>query len=46
MFELLEEVGRAATTEIVKAAAKLQSWIGDVRVKPRFPTPLQKALIG
>ena len=45
VFELLEDVGRATTTAIVAAAAQLESWIGDVRIKPRFPTPLHKMLV-
>jgi hypothetical protein len=45
VFELLEDVGRAAAAAVVEAAAKLESWIGTVRVKPRFPTPLQKRLV-
>jgi hypothetical protein len=45
VFELLEDVGRAATTAIVEAAGKLESWFGDVRAKPRFPNPLQQLLV-
>lgn len=44
VVRLLEDVGRAASTAIDRAAAELQAWIGDVRVTPRFPTPLQKEL--
>ena len=42
--ELLEDIGRAATTAVTRAAADLQTWLGDTRVTPRFPTPLQKQL--
>ncbi len=45
VFEVLEDVGRAATSKIVESAEKLEAMIGDVRVKPRFPTPLQKGLL-
>jgi hypothetical protein len=45
VFELLEDVGRAANTSIGQAAAELQTRLGTVRVKPRFPTPLQKQLM-
>lgn len=45
VYELLEDVGRASTAEVTKAAAKLEAWIGDVRIKPRFPTPLHKQLV-
>jgi hypothetical protein len=44
VYELLEDVGRARTTEVAHAAAELESRLGDVRVSPRFPTPLQKEL--
>jgi hypothetical protein len=44
IFELLEDVGRAKETAIGEAAAKLEQWLGAVRVKPRFPTPMQKRL--
>jgi hypothetical protein len=43
--ELLEPVGRAASTAIAKAAKDLEAWFDDVRFKPRFPTPLQKSLL-
>jgi len=43
-YELLEDVGRATTTAIAGAAAELEDWLGTNRVKPRFPTPLQKRL--
>jgi hypothetical protein len=46
VFELLEDVGREATEAIAAEAARLQSWLGDVRVTPRFPTPLQRRLTG
>jgi hypothetical protein len=44
VYELLEDVGRVAATAIRAAAAELESRLGDVRVTPRFPTPLQKKL--
>jgi Winged helix DNA-binding domain len=46
VYELLEPVPRAASTAIAKAAKALEAWFGDVRGKPRFPTPLQKTLGG
>ena len=42
--QVLEDVGHDAATAIDQAAAELESWLGDVRVTPRFPTPLQKQL--
>ncbi len=44
--ELLEDIDRTATTAVGHAAAALQTWLGDTRVTPRFPTPLQKQLAG
>ena len=46
VFEVLEDVGRDATAAIGRTAADLGAWLGDVRIKPRFPTPLQKRLSG
>jgi hypothetical protein len=46
VYELLEPVAKAASTAIAKSARDLEAWFGDVRAKPRFPTPLQKALGG
>ena len=46
VYELLEDVGRDATTAIGRAAAALADRLGAVRVKPRFPTPLQRQLAG
>jgi hypothetical protein len=43
-FRLLEKVGRATTTAVDKAAADLATWMGAVRVTPRFRTPLEKEL--
>jgi hypothetical protein len=45
VFELLEDVGREASDAIGNAAAELERWLGAVRITPRFPTPLQKALM-
>ncbi len=44
VFQLLEDIGSSATAAVGAEAARLQSWIGDARVSPRFPTPLQKDL--
>jgi hypothetical protein len=44
VYELLEDVGREATTSIAHEADALATRLGDVRVKPRFPTPLVKQL--
>ena len=42
--ELLEDVGSDAAEQIGEEAGRLEVWLGDVRFKPRFPTPLQKDL--
>jgi hypothetical protein len=46
VYELLEPVAKPVATRIAKAAKDLEAWFGDVRAKPRFPTPLQKSLGG
>jgi hypothetical protein len=43
-YQLLEDVGREATSEIEAAAARLTKWIGPIRVIPRFRTPLDREL--
>lgn len=42
--ELLEDIGADAAAGVEAEAARLTSWLGDVRVTPRFPTPLQRRL--
>ena len=44
VFRLLEDVGADVTAAVEAEAARLTRWLGDVRVTPRFPTPLQKQL--
>jgi hypothetical protein len=41
---LLEDVGSARASAIAKEADRLRSVIGDVRVVPRFPAPLDREL--
>ena len=43
-FRLLEDVGRDVTAAVAAAADGLGSWLGTVRVKPRFRTPLEREL--
>jgi hypothetical protein len=45
-LRLLEDVGRQAADQIAAEAARLQLWIGPVRVTPRFRTPLERELVG
>jgi hypothetical protein len=44
VHRLLEDVGRDTSAAVARAADDLEAWLGDVRVKPRFPTPLQTEL--
>jgi hypothetical protein len=44
VHRLLEDVGAEASAAVEAAAADLTAWFGDVRVTPRFPTPLQREL--
>jgi hypothetical protein len=45
-FSLLEDVGSDAAEAVAAAAERLGALIGDVRVTPRFRTPLEKGLLG
>lgn len=44
VWELLDDVGADAEAAIAREADRLASWIGGVRVIPRFRTPLEKEL--
>jgi Winged helix DNA-binding domain len=46
LTRLLEDVGTAASAAIGAEAAALAAWLGDVRFKPRFGTPLERQLAG
>jgi hypothetical protein len=45
VFALLEDAGAEAAAAIAVEAARLAEWIGDVRVTPRFRTPLERELV-
>ena len=45
-FRLLEDVGLEAAATIEAEADRLREWLGDVRVTPRFHTPLEQELTG
>jgi hypothetical protein len=42
---LLEDVPASARAAIDEEAARLGSWLGDVRISPRFRTPRERALL-
>ena len=43
---LLEKVPKATERAIAERAEELSVWIGDVRVRSRFPTPTERELYG
>jgi hypothetical protein len=43
-YRLLEDIGADAAADVATEAGRLAGWIGDVRVTPRFRTPLEKEL--
>jgi hypothetical protein len=43
-YRLLEDVGADAERAVAEEAQRLASWLGDVRVTPRFRTPLEREL--
>jgi hypothetical protein len=45
VHRLLEDVGAEVASAVDDAAAALTAWFGDVRIKPRFPTPLVRELV-
>ena len=46
VYRLLEDVGKDAERAVEVEAERLAAWLGDVRVTPRFGTPLQRELAG
>jgi hypothetical protein len=42
--EILRDLGRDAEAAVAEAAAATEAWLGDVRLSPRFPGPLQTEL--
>jgi hypothetical protein len=45
-YRLLEDIGSEAEAAVAAEAGRLSSWIGEVRVVPRFRTPLERELAG
>jgi hypothetical protein len=44
VFRLLEDIGSQAEAAVAAEAGRLESWLADVRVTPRFRTPLEREL--
>jgi hypothetical protein len=44
VVRLLEDIGAEGEAAVDDEAARLRDWIGDVRVTPRFRTPLEREL--
>jgi hypothetical protein len=45
VLRFLEDTGAAAVDAAEAEAARLREWLGDVRVTPRFRTPLEQELV-
>ena len=43
-YRLLEDVGTDAEAAVAFEAESLADWLGDVRITPRFRTPLEREL--
>jgi hypothetical protein len=43
-FRLLEDAGSDAAAAVTAEAGRLQTWLGAVRITPRFRTPLEREL--
>jgi hypothetical protein len=43
---LLEDVGGEACAAVAAAAQGLTEWLGTARIRSRFPTPLERELVG
>jgi hypothetical protein len=45
VHRLLEDVGAEAEAALAAEAASVADWLGDVRITPRFRTPLERELV-
>ena len=45
VWRVLQDVGAVTAAAITAEAARLQAWIGDARVIPKFRTPLERELV-
>jgi hypothetical protein len=46
VYRLLEDVGRDGRDAVAAEAERLEDWLGEARVTPRFRTPLERELRG
>ena len=44
VFRLLEDIGRESEQRVDSAAHALSTWLGPIRITPRFRTPLEREL--
>ncbi|MBV9543175.1 MAG: AlkZ family DNA glycosylase [Chloroflexi bacterium] len=44
VFKLFEDVGRELVHEVERQASELANWLGEIRLTPRFRTPLEREL--
>nr|MDQ6884532.1 winged helix DNA-binding domain-containing protein [Candidatus Dormibacteraeota bacterium] len=44
VFRVLEDIGSEGLAAVETAAARLEAWLGPVRITPGFRTPLEKSL--
>jgi hypothetical protein len=44
VYRLLEDIGSDKAGQVRAAADRLADWVGPVRVRPRFRTPLEQEL--
>ena len=45
VHRLLEDVGRHARAKVDSEGARIEKWLGDSRIIPRFRTPLEIELV-
>jgi hypothetical protein len=45
-IRLLADIGKDGAAQVAAEAERVAGWLGDVRVTPRFRTPLERALAG
>lgn len=43
-FRLFDDIGAEGSAAVADIAGRIEAWLADVRVKPRFPTPMDKEL--